>query len=344
MKNSKIDNPSSHLSKRTYNGKGIITASSAKFMFQTLISINILRDKGCTLPIELFYADEDEMNEADKIALELTLDVICINVQSFDEFANYNARNFSIKSIALYLSSFDETIWMDADIIPMMNFNDLFDVDHYKKHNHLFFNDIFSFEKNENSFSKKTISLFGEYDKTIESGTPETDSGLYMIHKSKFKSDLLAINVLLNTEIGVYENVYGDKELYRLSMLLCDYKYTTLDIYPCIIGKFFPSENLFCGNAVILTLDTTTQVAIHMTLHNVNNVEKYNNIWKQSFWSHYITKPVDVDLKIVEPLNQEIVLKYQYDTKFMSPLSNEIEIVQKLVFDYISQFKNNYLN
>lgn len=343
VRNTKIDNPTEYLPNRPYEGRGIITASCKKFMFQTLISVNILRDKGCMLPIELYYADDEEMSQADITALELTLDVKSINVTSFEEFKDYNARNFSIKPIALYLSSFDETIWIDADVIPLIDLESLFDLAHYKNHHHLFFNDIFSYGKNENAMTKKTISLFETYGRNIPSGTPETDSGLYMIHKTKFNPEFFSITALLNMDKDIYNHVYGDKELYRLGMALTDNYYTTIDINPCIIGKFFQSENLFCGNAVILMVDYQKPVAVHMTLHSVDHVNKYNNMWKESFWTHYITKQVDVDLRIVEPLNQEIVLKYEYDSKFMSPVTQEIKKVQESMFEYVKQFRNNYL-
>ena len=126
-------------------------------MFQTLVSLNMLRDQGCDLPIELFYADDEELDEADKVCLELTLNVTCINIQTIPEFQHYNARNFSIKAIALYLSSFDETLWMDADIIPLMNFEDLFKHEHYTTHHHIFFNDIFGYDRYENAKTKRLI-------------------------------------------------------------------------------------------------------------------------------------------------------------------------------------------
>ena len=233
---------------RQYNGKGIITASSDKFMLQTLVSLNILRNHGCDLPIELFYADESEMDEADKMCLELSLKIKCINVQSYDEFKDYNARNFSIKAIALYLSSFDETLWMDADIIPLMNFEELFEHEHYRTHHHVFFNDLFAHHKYENAFSKKTRDLYKTFGVEVEEGTPETDSGMYLIHKNKFPKDFIPINVTLNTNPNAYENVYGDKELYRLSMALSksEISYTTVDRNPCLIGKYFKKEDLFC--------------------------------------------------------------------------------------------------
>jgi hypothetical protein len=340
---SKIENCDEYLPFREYSGKGIITASSKKFIFQTLISINILRDKGCSLPIELYYADENEMEPADIVALELSLDVTCINIQSFEKFKEYNARNFSIKPIALYLSSFDETIWMDADIIPMMNFEKLFDLEHYHKHNHIFFNDIFSYGKNENAMTKKTMTVYESFGITIPNGTPETDSGLYVIHKSKFSHKMFIVNALLNMDALVYEQTYGDKEMYRLAMGICKENYTTVDRNPCVIGKLFKSEDLFCGNGVILKDDIGSKLAIHMTLHSVDHVNKYNNMWKESFWTHHIIRPVDVDLKIVEPINQEILIKYEYDSKFIESLSKDLEIIQIQMFNYMGQYTNNYL-
>ena len=339
-----VMNPQEFLEERMYDGKGIITASSNKFMFQTLISINILRDTGCTLPIELYYADVDEINQADIVTLELTLDVKCINIQSFEKFKDYKARNFSIKSIALYLSSFDETIWMDADIIPIINFEELFETDHYKKNNHIFFNDIFAYDKYENAMTKKTKALYKSFNIDIPFGTPETDSGLYVIHKNKFSKNFILINTLLNMDQDTYTSTYGDKELYRLSMDICDSGYfTTIDTNPCIIGKYFKSEDIFCGNAVILMIDLR-QICVHMTLHSVDHVNKYNNIWKTSFWTNFITRPVDVELKMVEPLNQEILVKFDYDKKFIIPISPNLVLLQNNMYNYVDKFINNYLD
>ena len=340
----KIRNPENYLPIRTYEGRGIITASSKKFMFQTLVSLHILRTKGCTLPIELFYADDDEITEADKVSLELTLDVTCINVQSVKEFERYNARNFSIKAIALYLSSFSETIWMDADIIPLVDFEELFECSHYTEYHHVFFNDIFAYGTEENAMTKTTLAFSKSFGVEIEEGTPETDSGMFLLNKNKFHRHFFIINALLNMDPETYGKVYGDKELYRLSSALCSNEtpFTTVDTNPCLIGKYFRNEKLFCGNAVLFSIDNK-RVCIHMTLHSVDHVDKYNNMWTESFWTHYTTKPVKVQLEIVQPLNQEITIKHKYDFKFMKPLDDVLQSVQVLLYTYINKFKNNYL-
>ena len=52
----------------------------------------------------------------------------------------------------MYLSSFNETIWIDSDIIALSNFTDLFNNTQYKTVGYLFFIDIWS-NQNPNVFS-----------------------------------------------------------------------------------------------------------------------------------------------------------------------------------------------
>lgn len=325
----------SRLEIRAYSGRGIITASEgSKRMLQTLTSVSILR-KSCNLPVELFYADADELT-SDQIHALSEFGVKCINVQAFPTFGGYDARNFSIKALALYLSSFEEVIWMDADIIPLKNMEDLFDIPSYKRDGQFFFEDIFSYGKTENAMTQSTRKLFERFGVKMPDGTPETDSGLFLIHKGNVPTDFIAINLVLNMQHTVlYKHVYGDKELYRLSMALCDRALTTNDVFPRIIGKFFEKERLMCGNGVVLHTHPTSPVAIHMTLHSVDHHDTYQHFWKESFWTHWVPYDIDVELRIVEPLNQEIIPKYEYDYKRVRPISNDILYVQKEMFKFI---------
>lgn len=330
----------SHWERRPYSGRGIITASEgSKRMLQTLTSVPILR-KSCDLPIELFYADADELT-SEQIHTLSGFGVKCINVQSFLAFDGYDARNFSIKAVALYLSSFEEVIWMDADIIPLKNMDELFDIPSYKRDGHFFFEDIFSYGKNENAMTQSTRKLFERFGVMMPNGTPETDSGLFLVHKGTVPANFVAINLVLNMQHKVlYKHVYGDKELYRLSMALCDHTFTTNDVFPRIIGKLFEKEKLMCGNGVVLHTHPTSPVAIHMTLHSVDHHNTYQHFWRESFWTHWVPHAIDVELRIVEPLNQEIIPKYEYDYKRVRPISNDILDVQKEMFKNIHLYEH----
>ena len=323
------------------HSRGIITASeNTTRLFQSLISINILRTSGCTLPIELFYADESELTE-ENIRLLETLHVTCINIQSVSLFENYNAKNFSIKALALYLSSFDETIWIDADIIPLINFDRLFDIAAYKAHHHLFFEDIFSYDKKENGMTQTTKLVYERLGVTLEKGTPETDSGMFMFHKSKLHPTCISFIVSLNcSQRLLYKLVYGDKELYRLAIMMVNTTFCSNELTPRCIGKYFEKEKLMCGNAVILETIDFPNIAIHMTLHSVDHMFTYSDFWRFSFWTHWITKPIEVDLRMVEPINQEIIPRYEYDYKFVSTIPETIETVQTEMYMLASKFQN----
>jgi hypothetical protein len=326
---------------RTYDGMGIITASEgSKRILQTLTSVSILR-KSCCLPIELFYADEHELS-VHQITLLTNLGVTCINIQSFPEFTTYNARNFSIKALAIYLSSFNEVIWMDADVIALTNFENLFKLPSYIVNDHLFFEDIFSYYKNENAMTKTTLKLYTTFGIQLDKGTPETDSGLFILNKKNLPRDFIKYILVLNMHHKfIYNATYGDKELYRLSMMLCDKAFNTNDVFPTIIGKYFEKEDLMCGNGVVLQSTPNEDVAIHMTLHSVDHHDKYNNFWASSFWSHWVPFPIDVDLRVVEPINQEIVPKYRYDYKRVKPIPVMITSIQIELFRFIRFYEND---
>lgn len=324
-------------------GKGIITASGGRrLLSQTFVSISILRQHGCTLPIEIFHADEQELDDSSRNLIGTLGDVFFVNIQDEPLFTNYNARNFSIKALAVYLSRFSEILWMDADIIPFTNFDPLFSNQHYLTYHHYFHNDLFTYGKYQNDFSQKTRAFFESFGVPIFDGEPETDTGMFMLNKGKLDHRIFSINLLLNLNHHLtYQHNYGDKELFKLSFRLTNTPYTTIDKYPHIIGTYFPQEGILCGNAMLLpsTHSDNNFIAVHMTLHSIDHIDSYNDIWKSSLWTHYVTKPIDVNLLIVHPLNQEIVPRYKYDYKFMSTLTDSMKTIHDSMYTYYHYWK-----
>lgn len=327
-----------------YNSnRGIITAAGGKdLLLQSFVSINLLRYHGCNLPVELYYADDDEMTETFMKKITL-LNVSCINIQKYPLFENYNARNFSIKSIALFLSSFEQAIWMDVDIIPFVNMEELFNDSSYLSRHYLFFPDIFSFGKYQNANTEKTNELLNMFGFSYQKGEMETDAGLFMINKSKLPKDFVIINLLLNINHNVtYKYAYGDKELYNLSMKLCGIEYRTNDIRVGFIGKYFSADDLLCGNGVLFKkndLDHDDSIyCAHMTLHNISHIPKYGNAWTKTIWTHYVNKAIDVSLTVVNPLNQELVIRHDYDKKFMKPLSEKLKDIHTEMYLLYDEF------
>lgn len=330
------------LPSHVYKGRGIVTASCSRMVFQSLVSLSILRDRGCDLPIELFYADDEELTTHQiQTLVDRIGDVVCMNIQTACQlFKSYNARNFSIKALATYLSSFDEMIWMDADVVPLTNMTMLFHTKHYIQNRALFFNDIFSYGKHPNDFTKRSQTLFETTcGQKIDAGTPETDSGVFVLQKSRF-GDFVHHNTVLNMK--PYTETYGDKELYRMAMNLASHKFHNVEEKPIPIGKYFEIEDLFCGNGVIFETEKT-QFCVHMTLHNVNHVDKYKNVWKDTFWTHCLSRDVDVVLQIVKPINQEIIVRFPYDKRFVKEIPQTINTAQTLMYKYINRYRQEFL-
>ena len=324
--------------KREYQGRGIVTASGcAERILQSLVSISMLREHGCTLPIELFYADSLEMEEKHRRMFD-ELSVTCINVQDSLLFQTYNARNFSIKAIALYCSSFAEAIWMDADIIPMIDVTDLFQCEHYQAHGYTFQLDIWSSGRNPNLFSYTLGQFFSQFNQKIQAGEPELDSGLFMFHKTRL-AKALDILLLLNLNHAVtYKSMYGDKDTFKLSIKLTEGSFSSTDLAPLPIGKFFAHERLFCGNGVLFRRfdEEHRPFAVHMTLHSIDHLPRYPLL--ADIWDSYIPREIELLLKDVHPIAQALIPKYEYDCKWIRPLSKELQSTKESMYRYYNQY------
>ena len=271
------------IKKNIYSGRGIVTAAGTKSrILQSIISVKILRDRGCDLPIELFYADSKEFTDEQQ-ELYNNLNVKLINIQDTELFSNYNARNFSIKSIALYLSSFNETIWIDSDIIALSNFTDLFNNTQYKTVGYLFFNDIWS-NQNPNVFSVKLenlFNIFGVFGKKFHQS--ELDSGIFIINKNKFKY-LIEYILILNINHKLLYNIccYGDKDLFKLGIILETGDFISLKHYPVGIGNILKGETQDClaGFCFLMKL-SDKDICIHMNVVSIDIMKENIDIYWQ---------------------------------------------------------------
>jgi hypothetical protein len=118
-----------------YHGRGIVTSAGGRSYFTSVVlMLNQLRATGCTLPVELYYAGSDELNDVAIQYLTEEYDVECIDLSQQPELQGLNLKGYQIKALALYYSSFAEVIWMDADNFALFDPEELFDSTLYKQH------------------------------------------------------------------------------------------------------------------------------------------------------------------------------------------------------------------
>ena len=120
-----------------------MAAGGRKYFVNAYINIRVLRDTHkCTLPIELFYAGHDEMPAAAVTYMQNTFaNLRLIDVYSVADMPALDRPNlsgFSIKAVAILLSSFEEVLFLDADSFPIANPKEAFYFPQYKATGALF--------------------------------------------------------------------------------------------------------------------------------------------------------------------------------------------------------------
>ena len=323
--------------------RGIITASgTVDRLRDSYVSIKMLRDTGCKLPIELFYADEKEITKSQRCIFN-ELNVNCINIQSHSPFEVYNARNFSIKAVAVYLSKFKEFIWMDSDVIPLVNFETLFYNNQYHNYGYFFNNDLWSFKKLETVYTEKIHKLIkilkDDEEYKIPAGSPELDSGLFLLNREKLPFKFFDILLLLNLNHNlIYNKVcYGDKYTFQITLrILFDVFYYNIS-HPAVIGV--KADGFLCGNGMVIKHESNN-IAVHMTLRSLSQLKKMDVFKNINPWTHYIEEPIRFHSPRVKILHQITTPYYEYENIYMKEINSSIQNAQVNMLKYYKYIYN----
>ncbi|KAK1147850.1 mannosyltransferase [Aspergillus melleus] len=104
--------------------KGIVSAAGGTYFPTFLVTLRMLRRTGSTLPVEVFVKD---WVEYEPYICEIVLPPLHAKCIVLSEMlsgldggdSNYPIEGYQIKSFAILFSSFENLIWMDADILPL---------------------------------------------------------------------------------------------------------------------------------------------------------------------------------------------------------------------------------
>lgn len=115
---------------KIYTGRGVVYLAGGKHTPMALVGVYLLRKLNPVIPIELFVVNQDEY-EADlcekylwpkhQIKCRVLTDYF---PQSFMD--KFEIKGYSLKILALMASSFDGTLMLDADNIPLQNVEQIF--------------------------------------------------------------------------------------------------------------------------------------------------------------------------------------------------------------------------
>lgn len=192
----------------------VICAGGIRYSTCAWVLIRLLRELGCTLPIEVWYRGEEE---ADRQWVELVepLGVRCVD--AFEVRARHphpRLGGWELKPYAMLHSAFDEVLLLDADNVPVLDPTYLFDEPEYRRYGAIFWPDPVHIRTPPES---ERWRVFG----VPYRDEPEFESGQVLIDKRRCREALELANWYNERSDYYYRIVYGDKDTFRFAWHKC---------------------------------------------------------------------------------------------------------------------------
>ncbi|EKX53390.1 hypothetical protein GUITHDRAFT_49323, partial [Guillardia theta CCMP2712] len=208
------------------------------------VTLRMLRRIGCSLPVELFYADESEMS-AEVVELLEGMGVVCYNIYHLPNVSSsLPLRGFQIKAFAVVFSSFEEVIWLDSDVVPLRNPLELFSSALYSAHGNVFWQD---WSRDPHWISRDFLAAYGL---RMEDGERELEAGQFAVSKRRAWRALQVVLYINSHFMHFYRRMYGDKDSWRLAFKLARLPLGRVARAADAVGLLDPSGR-FCGNTMM---------------------------------------------------------------------------------------------
>ncbi|PYI32218.1 hypothetical protein BP00DRAFT_161119 [Aspergillus indologenus CBS 114.80] len=235
-------------------GRGIVFTAGNDQAPYLATSIRALRAHGCTLPIEILYLGDEDLDEEIRDELEaLPGSVVTRDLRIMVDDAGWTLRGWAAKPFAILLSSFREAIFIDADALFLADPAALFDDPHYKSTGALFFKDrLFMPGTEKRAWLRRVLPApVSPRVRQSRMWTGQSihmqESGVVVVDKWRHFVALLMVTRMNGPDrdgdesrglVGVYDMVYGDKETFWLGWeLVGDTEYAFHEGAAAVMGK-----------------------------------------------------------------------------------------------------------
>lgn len=239
--------------KDTLPPKGIVMLGGKKQLpfIQTLIfSIRVVHNS--SLPIELFYLGDDDLDKASREILSTSYpDIFTRNIYDFVSSYYLDFTGFDSKPFVVLFANAVEVLYIDVDAVLLQIPEVFFNFSQYQETGALFFHDRMW---GRDGGPKKLLNLVTDhtYPSTTDrlysiqfNGDHEQESGVLVVDKSRNFLGLFGACKLMDTAekeiMQIYS--YGDKESFWLGFEMMQLPYSWGDFYPGSIGDATKNEN-----------------------------------------------------------------------------------------------------
>lgn len=292
--------------------KGIVTSCGKSDIHYLNLNILLNSIQSWNLPIEIFHQNEVTKEKQNKVK-EKYNNVSFINLN----FIKDNLKGYQMKPFAIYLSKFDNLLWIDNDIVPILPFDFLFD----SNYDAIFWKDRYM---HSSDIIKKKYNFEYEY-----------ETGVIFLKKNKIISELqnvIRMNCNYNIDFDgntcklkdfngnrnlYYKHLLGDKDTFQIgfqkyknkyvneekpisvgtNFFIYEIPYTSIIIkFPLIYGNYYETGLLQTYNGKNLFLHKTVYEnkmgEIFYYLYNLKERQNKSELEIIEDTSHMIIKQV----------------------------------------------------
>lgn len=200
-----------------FSDDGVVICGGGSRLFpSTWVCVNLLRDQGCKLPIELWHLGPEEL-DSQMISLIEPLGVKCIDALKVRTTSPIRTlAGWELKAFSIVHSRFKRVMLLDADNMALSDVSRFFNWPEFISTGAVFWPDFGSL-----SPDRKVWEITGvEYN-----DEPEFESGQILIDKEKAWRPLL-LTLWLNANSDFYfQYIHGDKDTFHLAFRRCFYAF-----------------------------------------------------------------------------------------------------------------------
>jgi len=192
-----------------YRGRGVVICGGGRKYFPAAwVCIHMLRTVGCSLPIQLWHLGRREMDSRMK-DLVRPLQVECVDALAVRKTKPARIlRGWELKPYSMLHCPFKEVLLLDADNMPMVDPEFLFQTKEFRQTGAIFWPDHGSLAKTRSIWQLCGVSYAEE---------PEFESGQIVVDKERcWKALCLAMWYNEHSDF-FYHHVHGDKETFHMA-------------------------------------------------------------------------------------------------------------------------------
>jgi alpha 1,2-mannosyltransferase len=244
--------------------RGIIISGGGRYLLCALVNIQILRDHGCRLPIELWHFNDERLPWLSRFDLK-KWGVKAIPLPDFPV-------RYSSKPYAIVHSQFDEILCLDADNTPIRNPEFLFQTRAYQETGALFWPDFFRALPNS-----AWESLAGCDPKPV----PEQESGQLLINKNRHRAALAKTLEFNRNYDAISHHLWGakgDKDTFQLGWYATGSDFHMIPFFPGSCGVV--NKGSYFSNTMVQHDPEGRPLFMHKNENKWHPLRKPVNSWE----------------------------------------------------------------